>query len=242
MRAVVIEIHKNYCIALTREGRFVRQPVEQGELEIGDEIMVEKVQTATGRYWVKTLAIAAAAAVVIGLGAWGFFRISGLYIPSGERSVAEAEEEKVVRDENIMVMEKEAPREEEEAAEGEDLALEVTEVEGVRAGEGEVDEVFEIVIEDIGEPVEVAAGNLLFLYWISTTEEGFDLLLVIENIDPQLSFTGNIKVSVFSAEGIISGEKDFDLKDFGSEDKVQEFISAGDGTDFMQVKIRGIFE
>jgi len=239
MRAVVIEIHKNYCIALTSDGRFIKQSVEQGELEIGDEIMVERLQADTDRYWLKTLAIAAAAALVIGLGAWGYFKMSGLYAPPGERQAAAAEE--AASDENMMVMEQEAPREE-EASESGDMALEVTEVEGLQAGEGEVDEVFEIAIEDIGQPVEVVAGNLLFMYWISITEEGSELLLVIENLDPQLSFTGNIEVSVFSAEGIISGEKDFDLKDFGREDKVQEFISVVDGTDFIQVKIKGIFE
>jgi len=241
MRAVVIEIHKNYCIALTSDGRFIKQPVEQGELEIGDEIMVERLQADTGRYWIKTLAIAASAALVIGLGAWGYFKMSGLYEPPGERQAAAAEEEKSASDENIMVIEQEAPREE-EASESGDMALEVKKVEGLQAGEGEIDEVFEIAIEDIGQPVEVVAGNLLFMYWISMAEEESELLLVIENLDTELLFTGNIEVSVLSVEGILSGEKDFELKDFGREDKVQDFISVIDGTDFLQFKIKGIFE
>jgi len=241
MRAVVIEIHKNYCIALTHDGRFIKQPAGQGELEIGDEVMAERMQTARGRYWVKTLAIAAAAAVVIGIGAWGLLRISGWYGPAGERSVADAGEAEV-SDENLMVMEQEAPQEEQEAAESDDLDLKVTEIEGVSPGAGEVDEVFELEIEDIGEPVEVVAGNLLFLYWISSSDEGSDLLLVIKNLDTALSFTGDIEVSVYSAEGILCGKKDFYLKGFGREDKVQDFVSIGDGADFFEIKIRGIFE
>ena len=82
MRAVVIEIHKNYCIAVTPDGRFVKQHAEQGELEIGDEIMVEARHLAPGMDWVKTFAIAAAAIVVIGFGSWGMFRVFGWYSPT----------------------------------------------------------------------------------------------------------------------------------------------------------------
>ena len=77
MRAVVIEIHKNYCIAVTPDGRFVKQHTEQGELEIGDEIMIEAGHTAPSREWIKTLAIAFTAVLVIGFGSWGMFRVFG---------------------------------------------------------------------------------------------------------------------------------------------------------------------
>jgi hypothetical protein len=41
MKASVVEIYKDYCIVLTRDGRFIRQDVSAGAYEIGDEIVIE---------------------------------------------------------------------------------------------------------------------------------------------------------------------------------------------------------
>ena len=104
MRAVVIEIHKHYCIAVTPDGRFLKHHTGQGELEIGDEIIIEAGYTVPGRDWIKTLAIAAAVIVVIGFGSWGIFRVFGWYSPAAEgtRNVAAADE---VAEEKAMAME-----------------------------------------------------------------------------------------------------------------------------------------
>jgi hypothetical protein len=49
MKASVVEIYKDYCIVLTRDGRFIRQDVPAGAYEIGDEIIIE----AAGLFTVK---------------------------------------------------------------------------------------------------------------------------------------------------------------------------------------------
>jgi hypothetical protein len=41
MKASIVEIYKDYCIVLTRDGRFIRQDVPAGAYEIGDEIFIE---------------------------------------------------------------------------------------------------------------------------------------------------------------------------------------------------------
>jgi len=131
MRAVIIEIYKHYCIAVTPDGRFVRQPVDQGEHEIGDEIMIEARHLAPGRDWIRTLAIAAAAVIVIGLGSWG---IIGVFERSGPASdggmIAEArvmEEEKAVSDETMAAAEEETMAENIEM-ESEDHSLQAPDI------------------------------------------------------------------------------------------------------------------
>jgi|GEM_PF-1720247 len=41
MKASIVEIYRDYCIVLTRDGRFIRQDVPAGAYEIGDEIFIE---------------------------------------------------------------------------------------------------------------------------------------------------------------------------------------------------------
>ena len=49
MRALVAEIHKDHCIVITRDGRFVRQDMSAGAYEIGDEIVVEDAELSIVR-------------------------------------------------------------------------------------------------------------------------------------------------------------------------------------------------
>ncbi len=251
MRAVVIEIHKNHCIAVTPDGRFVKQSIDQGEFEIGDEIMVEARHLARRRDWTRTLAIAAAAAMVIGLGSWGMFRISGRYKPSSnDGMVAESgimEEEKAAGDE-VMTVATEQETSGEEAGmtdiseDRADFAAEIERMEGIVTGTGEVDAVIALKIANIGQPAEIVAGNLLLLYWAKEAEKNMELLFGAEMLDPDLSFTGKIKVSMLFDDGSIAGEDMFSMSKFSGEDKIQEFIAFESGAYDMSIKINGIFE
>ena len=93
MKVVVMEIHKDYCIVMTGDGRFVREAVPAGEFEIGDEIIVEEETfAAPSRDRIKTFAIAAVAVLVVGFGTYGVFRIFGGSGRGGEAAmVADAE-------------------------------------------------------------------------------------------------------------------------------------------------------
>jgi hypothetical protein len=44
MKASIVEIHKNYCIVMTLDGRFVRHDVPAGAFELGDEIFIEAAE------------------------------------------------------------------------------------------------------------------------------------------------------------------------------------------------------
>jgi len=251
MRAVIIEIYKYYCIAVTPDGRFVKQSVDQGEYEIGDEIMIEARHLAPGRDWIKTLAIAAAACIVIGLGSWG---IIGVFERSGPASdggmIAEArvmEQEKTVSDETMAVTGEQEIAEEEAMAEdiemeSEDYGLQVQEIEGISRGAGDIEAEFDIEVVNIGTPVEAAAGDLLFIYWMADSGDGPALLLTIEVLDRELSFTGSIDAAVYNVEGMMSGEAGFDFDGFRRGDMLQEFIPLENGAGILHIRINGVFE
>jgi hypothetical protein len=245
MRAVVIEIHKHYCIAVTPDGRFVKQSIEQGELEIGDEIMIEAGHVVPGRDWIKTLVIAAAAVVVIGFGSWGMFRVFGWYSPAGEARSEVADAVQLAPEEEVMEMavEEEAVEEEPAAAEeSEDFAMEMKEVENIPAGPGKVDEDFLLKLGGMGEPVEIVAGNLLFLYWVAESEQGIDLFLIIEELDPELAFTGYIEAVILDVEGQVAASRSFDLEEFKRGSRIQEFIPITITEGSLNILINGIFE
>jgi len=245
MRAVIIEIYKHHCIAVTPDGRFVKQPVEQGEHEIGDEIMIEAGHLAPGRDWIRALAIAAAAAIVIGLGSWGIIGIFGRSGPASDGGmVAEArvmEEEKTVNEETMVAAEEEIMAEDIEM-ESEDYSLQAPEIETVTGETGEIEAEFDIEIENIGAPVETVAGNLLFIYWMADSGDGPALLLTIEVLDQELSFTGTIEAAVYDGEGIVSGEDSFDFDGFKRGDIIQEFIPLENGAGILHIRINGVFE
>jgi hypothetical protein len=257
MKAVVMEIHKEYCIVMTGDGRFIRQAVPAGELEIGDEIIVEEETfTAPSRDWIKTFAIAAVAILVIGLGSYGILRIfGGLGSRNGEAAmVADAEmrtEEKANDEAMAATVEEEAVQESPEgeeaemaeaAEESEDFAAGKEQVEGVTAGPGEVDEEFDLQISKFGEPVEIIAGNLLFLYWAAKGDEGMELLLTVEMLDPDLKFTGKIEASILFDDGETAGSEIIKFNNFSRGQKSQNFIEFLPDAYKLHINIAGVFE
>jgi len=256
MKAVVMEIHKDYCIVMTGDGRFIRQAVPAGELEIGDEIIVEEETfTAPGRDWIKTFAIAAVALLVIGFGSYGVFRIfGGSGRGSGEAAMvadAEMRTEEKANDETFAATEEEAvqeaPEEEETemaavAEEGEDFAADVAEVDGIPAGSGEVDVEFDLQISSIGEPVEIIAGNLIFLYWAAKSDEDMELLLIVEMLDPELNFTGTIEASILFDDGEPAGSGVIKFINFSRGQKLQNFIEFLPDAYTLHIRITGVFE
>ncbi len=253
MKAVVMEIHKDYCIAMTGDGRFIRQAITAGELEIGDEIIIEEaVFEVPGRDWIKTFAIAAAALLVIGFGSYGLFRVFGGYGTGGETAMVadarEATEEKANDEAMVAVEEAEAETTGEEAEmapateESEDFAVEITQVEGVMAGPGKADVEFDLEIASIGEPVEIVAGNLLFMYFVTVGDEAMELILIIEILEPDISFTGKIDAAIVFDDGESAGGSLLTFNNFSQGDKSQNFISFEQGANILHIKIDGVFE
>jgi len=257
MKAVIMEIHKEYCIVMTGDGRFIRQAVPAGELEIGDEIIVEEETfTAPGRDWIKTFAIAAVAILVIGFGSYGILRIfGGLGSRGGEAAmVADAEmliEEKANDEAVAATAEEEAVQESPEgeeaemaevAEESEDFAAGMEQVDNVPAGPGEVDVEFDLQISKFGEPVQIIAGNLVFLYWAAKGDEGMELLLTVEMLDPDLKFTGKIEASILFDDGEPAGSGIIKFNNFSSGQKSQNFIEFLPDAYTLHINIAGVFE
>ena len=250
MRAVVIKIHKNYCIAVTPDGRFIKQHTEQGELEIGDEIMIEAGHMAPSRDWIKTLAIAFTAVLVIGFGSWGMFRVFGWYSPMAGSMDEAAEADFEVKEETLaMAVEEEEAAEEAtqeapaEALEGsEDFAFEMEQVEGIPSGPGKVDADFYLDLTIMGKPVEIIAGNLLFLYWVAEYEEGLEVFFNIEELDPELAFTGYVELVVLDSNGQVTESRSFDFEEFKRGERLQEIIIIDEGDITMNILINGEFE
>ena len=259
MKAIVMEIHKDYCIVMTGDGRFIMQTAPAGELEIGDEIIVEEETfAAPSRDWIKTFAITAVVVLVVGFGTYGVFRIFGGGGRGGEAAmVADAEmlTEEKASDETFAAAEEEAVEEAvEEAAEvgeaemaevaeeSEDFAVAMEQVDGVPAGPGEVDVEFELHISKFGEPIEIIAGNLLFLYWAAKGDEGMELLLTVEMLDPDLEFTGKIEASILFDDGEPAGSEVIKFTDFSRGQKSQNFIEFLPDAYMLHIKIIGVFE
>jgi len=110
MKAVVMEIHKDYCIVMTEDGQFLRQEIPAGRLEIGDEIVIVKEYYYERRAsWVKSFAIAASVVVVVAVGSVFGVRYLKQYYPAGD--IAMVAEEKAVAEEATreeVLMEEEA--------------------------------------------------------------------------------------------------------------------------------------
>jgi hypothetical protein len=85
MKASVVEIHKDYCIVLTRDARFIRQVMPAGAYEIGDEIVIEAADLLTVREkplkkpfgMFARLAAGFAAIVILGGGAYLGIKYAG---------------------------------------------------------------------------------------------------------------------------------------------------------------------
>lgn len=244
MRAVIIEIYKHHCIAVTPDGRFVKRSIEQGEHEIGDEILIEARHLIPEREWTRAIAIAAAAVIVIGLGSWGIIGAFGRRAPAEAGMIADAmvmEEQKATGEEIAEEVEEEAIV---ESAESEDnsYGLHVDEIKNLPAGAGEIDVDFDLEIANTGTPIKTIAGNLLFTYWMADSEEGSEMLFTIEILDGELSFAGIIDAGIYDGDETLIGENSFEFEGFAAGERHQEFIRFDGAATTLNIKISGIFE
>lgn len=196
MKAVIMEIHKDYCIVVTEEGRFLRRKIPSGVFEIGDEIIIDQElafgpaktprQSMVGRY----LATALVVAVII-IGAVLGIRFIRQYYASGGTGLAEYE---TVAEEAVGEEAEEPQYEYEESAEltkdeaEEDLAEEEKEGNVVYK---------DIYFLDVENWAQEKIRGMMFSYRV---ESGTVLQVQLENISNEPGFDGTFKLSMLKAD------------------------------------------
>jgi len=223
MKAVIMEIHKDYCIVMTKDGQFIRQNIPAGVFEIGDEIVISKEYSYEPKTiragWLKSLSVASMAVVVVAVlsifGVWYFkqylpLRNAALLTGDTTEETAQAAAEEEV-----------AGEAQEESAEGSGL--------GMEADQGELisfDKTYSLIEKTKvdGENIE---GVLSFSYEIIN---GVSLQVEFRNINSVSSFSGSITLTTLFADDSVSQTKIIPLDGFepAQVEKKQIFLKAGE--------------
>jgi hypothetical protein len=201
MNAVIVEIHKNYCIVVTPDGQFLKRRIPEGVFEIGDEIMIDqepayKTVKPTNADQRKKIALSISlAAVVVIASVIGIVFVKN-YIAQNMTLYSKYESEE------LRVVGEEYEDEEEEAAVEESKTLQSEPSERVIYSEtytfGE------------GEEVEELISGLRFTYNIV---DGNKLNIEIENIERTPYFNGAFKITMLQ-DGSESKTNEIPLQGF----------------------------
>lgn len=218
MKAVVMEIYKDYCIVMTEDGQFLRHKIPVGRLEIGDEIVIERQYSYEPKVsWVVRFAVATAVIVVVAVGSVLSVRyISQYHAARGTAMVAEeAVEEKAVVEEALPV---------EEGAEEPALAMEAEQEETIIYKSESVHSLEE------GTTVEEYIEDIIFSYKVSGER---NLSVRLENSSSIGSFNGTFNLVMLLSDGSVARTITIPLEDFEPGDIHEESfpLEAGE-TDF----------
>ena len=240
MKATVMEIHKNYCIVMTRDGQFLKHKIAAGSVEIGDEIVISKApEVRLGKLYARGFAIAAAVVIVVVGGVFSYRYLSKFYPVGGVRELAEAKVE------DKEVYQAEAPA---EAAVTQEVGEEAATV-AVELEESAVDEINEagglmyekdFVIEEGIEVEEFIIDDLSFKYRIYESDGEKQILISFKNTSANLSFTGSADIILLSGDNILK-ELHIDLVDLGPWEEKEETVVYEEGASILHVRMNGGF-
>jgi len=197
VKAVIMEIHKDYCIVVTEEGRFLRRKIPSGVFEIGDEIIIDQEitfepaktprQSMVGRY----LATALVVAVII-VGAILGERFIRQYYASEGRGLAEYE---AVSEEAVGEEAEEPKYEYEESAElTKDEAEEALAAEEEKEGNVVYKDIYFLDVENW---VQEKIRGIMFSYRV---ESDAVLQVQLENISNEPGFDGTFELFMLKAD------------------------------------------
>ena len=240
MKATVMEIHKNYCIIMTRDGQFLKHKTAAGSVEIGDEIVISKaVEVRLGRLYTRGFAIAAAVVVVVVGGVFSYRYLSKFYPVGGVRDLAE------VGVEDKGAYQAEAPAEAEVTQDvGEEAAAVAVEFE-----ESAVDEINEagglmyekdFVVDEGIEVEEFIIDDLRFKYKIYESDGEKQIFISFKNTSSNLSFTGSADIILLSGDSILK-ELHIDLVDLGPWEEKEETVVYEEDASILRVRMNGGF-
>jgi hypothetical protein len=240
MKATVMEIHKNYCIVMTKDGQFLKHKAAAGSVEIGDEIVISKApEVRLGRLYARGFAIAAAVVVVVVGGVFSYRYLSKFYPVGGVRELAKAEVE------DKEVYQAEAPAEVAVTQEvGEEADMVAAEFE-----ESAVDEINEagglmyekdFVIEEGIEVEEFIIDDLCFKYEIFESDGEKQILISFKNTSGSLSFTGSVDIILLSGDSVLK-ELHIDLVDLGPWEEKEETVVYEEDASILRIRVNGGF-
>ena len=224
MKAVIIEIHKDYCIVMTKDGQFLKQNIPAGVFEIGDEIVISKEYSYEPKTiragWLKSLSVASMALVVVAVlsifGVWYFKQYLPLRNATLQTADTTEETAQAAAEEEVSG---EAARE--ESTEGSNL--------GMEADQGETisfDKTYFLTEEPKveGENIE---GVLSFSYEVI---DSVSLEVEIRNISSVSGFNGTVTLTTLFADDSVSQVKIIPLDGFepAQVEKEPIFLKAGE--------------
>jgi len=231
MKAVIIEIHKDYCIVMTKDGQFLKQNIPAGVFEIGDEIMVSKEYSYEPKTiragWLKSLSIASMAVVVVVVlsifGVWYFkqylpLRNAALLTGDASEEIAPAAEEEV------------AGEAREESSEGSGL--------GMEADQGQTisfDKTYSLIEEPKVDGNDIE-GVLSFSYEVI---DSVSLQVEFGNISSVSSFSGTITLATLFADDSVSRTKIIPLDSFKPAQVEKELIFLKVGETSLMLEVKG---
>lgn len=224
MKAVVMEIYKDYCIVMTKDGQFLRNKISVGRLEIGDEIVIERHYSYEPKVsLVARFAIAAAVMVVLALGAvLGVRYISQYHATRGTAMVAEeVVEEKAIVEEALPV---------EEGAEEQALAMEAEQEETIIY---ESESVYSLEEEGMIEEY-IEEIKIMFSYKVI---DGTILWVSLENSSSTGSFNGTFNLVVLLSDGSVARTKTIPLGGFEPGEIHQEEFPLEAGETGFKLKV-----
>ncbi len=233
MKAVIMEIHKDYCIVMTKDGQFLKQNIPVGVFEIGDEILVSREYSYEPKTvkigWLKGLSVASMAVVVVAVlsifGVWYFKQ----YLPlknadlltadtTAEAAPVAAEDEEAVGETR------------EESAEGSSLSMEMDQGEAI-SFENTYSFIEEVKLED-----ENIADILSFSY---ESIDGVSLQVEFRNISSALSFSGNITLTTLFSNNSVSRTKIISLESLEPARIKKDTIFLKTGETSLKLEVNG---
>jgi len=225
MKAVIMEIYKDYCIVMTRDGQFLKQRIPAGVFEIGDEITVSEeytfkpVRVNLNIGWIRNAAVTASVVVIVIAGS--IFGVWYLRHYSASRSLASFTEDTTTQE--MIIGEEAAEEEKKESTQEEPSMAMAAEEEAIEAITFEKT----YSIEEQAEVEEDIEEIIRFSYKVI---DGVNLRIKLKNISSTLSFNGTIRLVMFLSDETESRTEIISLEGFGPG-KIKEhplFLKAGE--------------
>ncbi len=236
MKAIIMEIHKKYCVVMTEDGRFLKHRILGDSVEIGDWVIIEEKNVEFSyanqkKAWIRGFAIGFAALVVLVMGSVFSYRFLKQYFPiSPALAVAEA---KLAEDDRTDTGEEEKNAED---LSGEPAAADEN-IESIQQSP-----LYEKVLLLKKETIltEENINGILFSYQV--LNKGQKVLQVkIENKNDTLKFEGSILLEMMLEDGSVKSQTTIELPGFNPGYIKEEKVTIENGETNFRLIVYGEF-